>query len=89
MLVAGEVGEAGGVDEVDLGAVVGERGESHVDGDVALLLLGIGVQDAGSVVDLAETTGRPDRMEEGLDEAGLSRSSMADDGHVSDLCWLR
>ena len=89
VLVASEVRIARGVDEIDLRALVRERGEGHVDGDVPLLLLGIRVQDAGAVIDLAEASRRPDRVEEGLDEARLTRSSMADDGHISDLRGLR
>ena len=89
VLIAGEVGEAGGVDEVDLRAVVREGGECHVDRDVALLLFRVGVQDARAVIDLAEASRRPDRVEEGFDEARLSRSAVADDGHVSDLRGLR
>jgi hypothetical protein len=89
MLVAGEVREAGGVDEVDLRALVRERRERDVDGDMSFLLFRVGVQDAGAVIDLAEASRRPDRVEEGLDEARLARSSVADDGHISDLRRLR
>ena len=89
VLVAGEVGKTRRVDEVDLDAVVGEGGQRHVDGDVPFLFLGVGVQNAGAVIDLAEAVRGPDRMEEGLDETRLSRSSVADDGHVSDLRGLR
>jgi len=89
VLVAGEVGVTGRVDEVDLRALVRERREGHVDGDVALLLFRIRVEDAGAVVDLAETRRRADRMEDGLDEARLARSAVANDGHISDLRGLR
>jgi len=58
------------------------KSQRHVDGDVPFLFLGVGVQNAGAVIDLAEAVRRPDRMEEGLDETRLSRSSVADDGHV-------
>jgi hypothetical protein len=71
-LVAGEIGVTGSVDEVDLRAFVRERGEGHVDSDVPLLLFGIGVQDARAVIDLAEASRRPDRMEEGFHETRLA-----------------
>ena len=89
MLVAGEVREPGRVEQVDLDAVGGEGREGHVDRDVALLLFGIGVEDARAVVDFAEARRRADGVEDGLDEARLARSPVADDGHVSDLRGLR
>ena len=89
VLIAREVRVAGSVEEVDLDAVGGERRDRHVDRDVTLLLFRIRIQDARAVVDLPESVRRSDRMEEGFDEARLSRSTMADDGHVSDLRGLR
>ncbi len=89
VLVAGEVREPGRVEQVDLDAVGGEGREGHVDRDVPLLLFGIGVEDARAVVDLAEARRRAHGMEDGLDEARLARSPVADDGHVSDLRGLR
>ncbi len=68
----------------DLRAFVRERGERHVDGDAALVLLGIGVEDAGPVIDLAEAGRRPDEVEQGLDEGCLAGAAMAGDGHVPD-----
>ena len=43
----------------------------------------------GAVVDFAEARRRADGVEDGLDEARLARSPVADDGHVSDLRGLR
>jgi len=84
MTVAGKVGEPRGVEEVDLGAVVGERGEGHVDGDAALVLLGIGVEDARAVVHLAQTCRGADEMEQRLDERGLAGAAVTGDRDVAD-----
>ena len=88
-LVAGEVGVPRRVEEIDLRALVRERRERHIDGDVAFLLFGVGVQDARALVDLAEARRRPERVEDRLDQTRLPRSAMADDGHISDLRGLR
>ena len=87
-LVGGEVRVAGRIDEVDLHALVREGGEGHVDGDVALLLLGIGVEDARRVVHLAQARGRADSVQERFDEARLAGAAVTDDDDVADLVRL-
>ena len=82
--IAGEVGEARGVEQVDLRAFVGEGRERHVDGDAALVLFRIGVEDAGPVIDLAKPGRRADEVEQCLDERGLAGAPVAGDRHVPD-----
>ena len=83
VLIAREVGEAGRVEEVELRAFVGKRGEGHVDRDAALVLLGVGVEDARAVVHLAEASRGADEMEQGFHERGLAGTAVTGDRDVA------
>src|SRR2546428_14036372 len=76
------------MDGVDLPALVRKGGEGDVDGDVALLLLGIGVEDARRVIHFAQARGRADRVQERFDEARLAGAAVTDDDDVADLVRL-
>ena len=83
--VADEVGVAGGVEQVDLDAVVLERRQR--EGDRALLaVLGlVEVADRRAVLDPSGPGDGPGRDEQGLDQRRLARSGVADQHDVADL----
>ena len=83
--VADEVGVPGGVDHVDLVAVVLERGDGQRHRDPPPRLLGVEVGDGVAVLDLAETGDRPGGEEQRLGERRLARSAVAHEGDVADL----
>ena len=84
--VGQEVGEAGGVDEVDLGFLplgVGQAGrEGVLAGDGFFVKIG----DGGALVHLAEAVDRAGGEQHGGDELGLAASAVADHRHVADAC---
>ena len=80
--LAAEVGVAGRVDDVDLVAVVVERGVLGEDGDAALALQVVGVHDAlGDRLVGAEGAGL---AQHGVDQRGLAVVDVGDDGDVED-----
>ena len=83
--VADEVGVAGGVDDVDLDAVVHDGREREVDRELALDLLGVVVEGRVTVVDGAEPLRRAGQEEHRLGERGLARTAVADEHDVADL----
>jgi hypothetical protein len=80
--LAAKVGVAGGVDDVDLVAVVVERGVLGEDGDAALALQIVGVHDAiGDGLVGAECAAL---AKHGVDQRGLAVIDVGDDGDVED-----
>ena len=78
---AAEIGVAGGVDDVDLLAVVEDGGVLGEDGDAALALEVVGVHDAlGDGFVGAES---PGLAEHGVDQGGLAVVDVGDDGDVA------
>ena len=92
--LATEVGVAGGVDDVDRGAVgqarlggrlagVVDRGVLREDGDALLALQVTGVHRAlVDVLVLAERTGLPEHL---VDQSGLSVVDVGNDGDIADV----
>ena len=92
--VAGEVGVAGRVDEVDLvGLAVArrplERGEGQRQRHRPLDLLGLGVADRGPVLDPPRPDDHAGPQEQRLDQRRLAAAAVADDGDVADLLGRR
>ena len=88
--VAGEVGVAGRVDEVDLvGRAVGggplERRQRQRQRHRALGFLGLGVAHRRAVLDPPRPGEHPGPQEQGLGERRLAAAAVADDGDVADL----
>jgi hypothetical protein len=80
--LAAKVGVAGRVDDVDLVAVVVERGVLGEDGDAALALQIVGVHDAiGDGLVGAEGAAL---AKHGVDQRGLAVIDVGDDGDVED-----
>ncbi len=79
---AAEVGVARGVDDVDLGVFVVDRGVFCEDGDATLFFQVVGVHDAlGHGFVGTEGAGL---AEHGVDEGGLAVVDVGDDGDVAD-----
>ena len=81
--LAAEVGVAGGVDDVDLDAPVGDRGVLGEDGDAALALQVVRVHDQlADLLVLAEHVGL---LEQAIDQGGLAVVDVRDDGDVAEV----
>ena len=79
--LAAEVGMAGRVDDVDLDALIVDGDVLGQNGDAALALLIVGVQDALlHFLVLAEHVGRP---QQAVDQRGLTMVNVRDDGNVA------
>jgi hypothetical protein len=82
--VLGEVGVAGGVEQVDDGVAVGELQRGGADGDAARLLhvhpVRHGALAAGLAVDRTGLLDHPRVQRQGLGEGGLAGVRVADDG---------
>ena len=78
-----EVGVARGVDDVDLGALVGEGDVFGEDGDAAFALEIVRVENAIALeLGVAEQTGL---AHEGVDEGGFPVVNVGDDGDVANV----
>ena len=81
--LAAEIGVAGGVDDVDLYARVGDGGVLGQDGDAALALQIVGVEDqaarGGGVAEDVRL------LEQPIDEGGLAVVDVGDDGDVAQV----
>ena len=80
---AAEIAVAGGVDDVDLDAVIADAGDLGEDGDAALALQVVGVHDALDVL----FVGAEDAalVEHGVDQRGLAVVDVRDDGDVANV----
>ncbi len=83
--VADEVGVAGGVEQVDLEAVVLDGGDGQGDRDLLARLLGLEVGDGGAVLDPADAVGGPGGVAHRLDQRGLAGSPVTNDQDVADM----
>ena len=83
--VADEVGVAGGVQQVDLEAVVLDGRHGQGDRDVLAGLLGLEVGHGGAVLDPPEAVGGPGRVTHRLDQRGLAGAPVTNDQDVSDM----
>ena len=81
----GEVDVAGGVDDVDAGAVPLAGGGGAGDGDAPLLLLGHPVHGGGALVDLTDLVVDAGVEEDALGRGGLARVDVGHDPDVADL----
>ena len=80
--LAAEVGVARRVDDVDVDAVVVDRGVLGQDGDAALLLQVVGIHHAlGHVLVGGEGAGLAEQL---VDQRGLAVVNVGDDGDVAD-----
>ena len=81
--LAAEIGVAGGVDDVDAGAVPDHRGALGEDGDAALALQVVAVERAlGHHLVVAERAGLAEQL---VDEGGLAVIDVGDDRDVANL----
>ena len=83
--VTDEVGVPGGVQQVDLDAVVLERRQRQRDRALLAHLRLVEVAHRGAVLDATGPRDRPGRDEQGLDERRLPRSGVADQHDVADV----
>ena len=81
--LAAEIGVAGGVDDVDVVALVLERGVLGADGDAFFALQVHGVHHA--LIRLLVGAERARLTQQAIDEGGLAVIDVGDDGNVSDL----
>ena len=79
---------AGDVDQVDLPLLPLGVGERERDRHPALLLVVVPVRDRRARVDRAEPVRLAGLEEQRLDERGLARAAVSDDGDVADLSGL-
>ena len=82
--LAGEVGVAGRVEQVDLDPVDGERGQAGRDGELARHLLGLEVHDGGALLDRSPPGDGPGGGQQRLGQGGLAGAVVADEGDVAD-----
>ena len=83
--LAGEVEEAGRVEDVDLEPVVLDERDPEVDRDLALVLLGLGVHGRGVQVGGTHALEAAGREQHGLGQGGLAVVRVAEQYHVADL----
>ena len=85
MHVAHKVRVAGCVEDVDLVALVLERGEGQRQRQPALDLLGVEIGGRRAVLDAALAGDGPGAEEQRLRQRGLPGSAVPDEGDVADL----
>jgi hypothetical protein len=81
--VKGEIGIAGGIDDVDLAFVPVEKVVGGGNGYVSFLLLRFEIHAGRTIVDAAQAVCFACNKEERLTQGGLARSSVPDNGYVS------
>ena len=82
---ADEVGVAGGVEQVDVLALIFQVQHTGVDGEVAFLLLFVPIGDAGAIVDAALAVDRPGGEEQAVGQRGLSGRPVPHQCHRADV----
>jgi hypothetical protein len=82
--VADEVGVAGGVEQVDLEAVIFDGCDGQGDRDLLAGLLGLEVGHGGAVLDPPDAVGGPGGMQHRLDQRGLAGAPVTNDQDVAD-----
>jgi hypothetical protein len=83
--LAREIEEAGGVEDVDLEAVVLGEGHAEVDGDLSLVLFGFVVGGCGRLVRRAHSGDGAGSEQHRLGQSRLAVVRMAEQDHVPDL----
>ena len=83
--LAGEVEVAGGVQHVDLAAVVLHGGHGGGDGDLALDLLGVVIANGVAVGGLAQTVDDTGHAQKALNQGGLAVAAMAQQADIADI----
>ncbi len=83
--VGGEVGVAGGVEEVDLAVLDGEGGDGQLHRELPRRLLGLEVADGRALVDRALAGDGPGGGQQGLGQGRLAGPVVADEDHVADV----
>ena len=81
--LAAEVGVAGGVDNIDAGAVPFDRGALGQDGDAALALQVVGIH--GALLHVLVFAHRAGLLEQLVDQRGLAVVDVGDDGDIADV----
>lgn len=79
-----KVEQAGHVDQVQLDAVVLDRGQRGGQGRVPLGLLGVKIADGAAVLGAAHPLDRAGRVEQRLDQSGLAAARVAGNKDVTD-----
>ena len=80
--VAGKVGLARGVNQVDLVGTEQDRGDGGAHGEAAANLLGVVVQVGLAVMRRAQTVGAAGNVQHGLGERGLAGTVLAHEGDI-------
>ena len=83
--IAGEIGVAGRVEDVDLGVVPFEGRDPQVDRHMALLLIWIVVADGVAVLDAARAGDGLGGEQQRLGERGLPAAAMAEESDIADF----
>ena len=83
--LAGEVEIAGGVQHVDLAAVIFHGGHGGGDGDLALDLFRVVIANGVAVGGLAQTVDHTGHAQKALHEGGLAVAAMAQQTDVADI----
>ncbi|MCY1292398.1 hypothetical protein D9M70_416230 [compost metagenome] len=84
--LADEVGVAGGVDQVDLGAGMTAMCQRRAQGVSVVALQRVEVADRVATLQGAQAGDRAAAVQQGLDQAGLAAVALADQGHRADVC---
>ena len=85
--LAGEIECAGGVQQVDLAALVFQRGHSHGNGDLAADLLGIVVADRVAVRTSAHAADCVGHKQQTLGQGGLAAAAMPHQADITDVLY--
>ncbi|CAG9274992.1 hypothetical protein PUN4_940040 [Paraburkholderia unamae] len=84
---AGEVGVAGGVEQVDAGVEVVEVGDGGIEGVVVFAFEGIEIAEGGAAVHAAWRVNRAALVQERFGKRGLAAAGMADQSDRADGLW--
>ena len=83
--LAGKVKVAGGVQNVDLDAIVGHRGHGQRNGNLALNLLRVIIANGVSIRGLAQTVGHAGDIQNTLHERGLAAAAVSQQADVANV----
>src|SRR5262249_13666989 len=87
LLLAPQVNVAGGVEQVDLGALPFHRDDGQGDGGVALDLVGVVVGDGVAVFDAPEAGAGAGVEHHRLHEGGLAGATVGHERDVANVFW--
>ena len=83
--LAAEVGVAGRVDDVDLGAADGQGDVLGQDRDAAFAFQVVGVEDSISPPAVRPSRNRPDWRMQLVDQGRFAMVNVSDDGHIAEI----